>query len=503
MKPKIIALYLPQFHRVPENDEWWGEGFTDWIAVKNAKPLVPNHNQPRIPLNHNYYDLTERKVMEWQSKLMDEYCIDAMCFYHYWFKDGKRILEKPAENLLQWKDIDMPFCFCWANESWKRTWSKMVNGNTWSSLYETDNNPDGKGILLEQDYGDKPEWEEHLQYLLDFFRDERYIKFDGKPVFVIYQPNNNTVLFRMIRYWNRRIRDFGFEGIYFIGMEENAIGTDAVCKRQPNHAIQSYIWDNQLNCCELIQYPYEEIWKRVIYESYIDKNKEIMACAFVDYDTTPRMGDKGQIMNGVDVEVFKKYFHILYEESVSRGDKAIFINAWNEWGEGNYLEPDMKNKFQFLEAVRQTVLNRNKGSLVIENINFDNIKSVNITQNALRTHDNLLEKWMCLRDEHIELSDFFKEKKLMKIGIYGMGRLGNHLLCELSASGIKVEYGIDKVPKEHPRVKVYSLDDELPEVDAIVITVMGQYDDIAKLLDKKIQTELVTIEEVINFQYDS
>ncbi len=111
---KIIAMYLPQYHRTPENDEWWGEGFTDWEAVKKAKPLFEGHNQPRVPLNDNYYDLLEKNTMQWQADLMHEYGIDGMCIYHYWFKDGRQVLEKPAENLLRWTDIDMPFCFCWA-----------------------------------------------------------------------------------------------------------------------------------------------------------------------------------------------------------------------------------------------------------------------------------------------------------------------------------------------------------------------------------------------------
>ena len=113
---KVIAMYLPQFHRLRENDEWWGEGFTEWTAVKAAEPLFEGHDQPRVPLNENYYDLLDKKTMEWQSELMKKYSVYGMCFYHYWFKDGRRILEKPAENLLNWNNVDMPFCFSWANE---------------------------------------------------------------------------------------------------------------------------------------------------------------------------------------------------------------------------------------------------------------------------------------------------------------------------------------------------------------------------------------------------
>ena len=124
---RALAMYLPQFHRVPENDAWWGEGFTEWTAVKKAVPLFEGHEQPRTPLNSNYYDLMDKGTMEWQADLAKKYGIDGFCFYHYWFRDGRRILEKPAENLLQWKDIDMPFCFCWDPVSWARTWTKLGN----------------------------------------------------------------------------------------------------------------------------------------------------------------------------------------------------------------------------------------------------------------------------------------------------------------------------------------------------------------------------------------
>ena len=131
---KAIAMYLPQFYEVEENNRWWGKGYTDWCAARQAEKLFATHNQPRQPLNNNYYDLSEKTTMEWQANLMKLYEIDGLCMYHYWFENGKQILEKPAENLLQWTDIDMPFCFCWANETWARTWSK-ISANVWSFRY--------------------------------------------------------------------------------------------------------------------------------------------------------------------------------------------------------------------------------------------------------------------------------------------------------------------------------------------------------------------------------
>ena len=188
MKPKIIVRYLPQFHRTKENDEWWGEGFTEWTTVRKGKSLYNGHLQPREPLNGNYYNLLDKNTMKWQADLARKYGIDGFAFYHYWFKDGKQILERPAENLLKWKDIDMPFCFCWANETWSRTWSNLMNGNVWAGEFEQKSECNDNGILLDQKYGLSGAWIDHIKYLIPFFQDKRYIKHNGKPVFMIYHP---------------------------------------------------------------------------------------------------------------------------------------------------------------------------------------------------------------------------------------------------------------------------------------------------------------------------
>ena len=163
---KIIALYLPQFHEIPENNEWWGKGFTEWTNVKTAKPSFKGQYQPRIPLNNNYYNLTDVRAQEWQAKLAKEYGIYGFCYYHYWF-EGKMLLEKPAEIMLKNLSVDMPFCFCWANHTWLRAWADKSNRT-----------------LIKQTYGTEEDWINHFNYLLPFFKDERYIKEDGKPIMV-------------------------------------------------------------------------------------------------------------------------------------------------------------------------------------------------------------------------------------------------------------------------------------------------------------------------------
>ena len=190
--PKIIALYLPQFHAIPENDKWWGKGFTEWTSVKKAIPLLKNHHQPREPLKGNYYNLLDPEVRQWQADLAQKYGIYGFCYYHYWF-NGKKLLEKPAEEILRLGKPSLPFCFSWANESWSRTW--------YSSKKE---------VLLKQEYGAEKEWESHFNYLLPFFKDERYIKVDNKPLFLIYKPSLILELDRMISFWEKLAIKEGF-----------------------------------------------------------------------------------------------------------------------------------------------------------------------------------------------------------------------------------------------------------------------------------------------------
>ena len=195
---KIIAFYLPQFHTIPENDTWWGKGFTEWVNVKKAKPLFKGHDQPRIPLNNNYYDLNNPETLKWQANLAHQYGVDGFCFYHYWFK-GKLLLEKPAESLLKRENIALDYCFCWANEPWARTWDGR-----------------NRNVLMPQEYGGREEWKKHFDYLLPFFKDVRYIKENNKPMFVIYKSTLIEECRDMMDYWSELAVNNGFEGLFFV-----------------------------------------------------------------------------------------------------------------------------------------------------------------------------------------------------------------------------------------------------------------------------------------------
>ena len=190
---KLIAFYLPQFHAIPLNDQCWGKGFTEWTNVRKAQALFYGHDQPKIPLDLNYYDLMDDQVKIWQSNLAEKYGIFGFCYYHYWFKHGEKLLEKPAEQMLKNKKIEIPFCFCWANENWSKNWD---GGD--------------QEIIMEQDYGGKEEWERHFQYLLNFFQDERYITVDGCPLLVVYKPEQMIDIYKMASYFRRRAKEEGF-----------------------------------------------------------------------------------------------------------------------------------------------------------------------------------------------------------------------------------------------------------------------------------------------------
>ncbi len=482
---KILAIYLPQFHRVPENDEWWGEGFTEWTAVKGAKPLFEGHYQPRVPLNNNYYNLLQHDTMVWQADLMHKYQVDGMCIYHYWFENGRRILEKPAENLLKWKDIQMPFCFYWANQTWARTWKKLNDVCTWSATYEKADKYNENGVLLKQSYGRERDWEEHFMYLLSFFQDERYIKLDNKPVFMIYRPDDIFSLWDMADYFNKRARQSGFEGIFFIGSGSGVLqGLDATFKKQPDWGTDSYT----------------EMWKMIL-ENKIVKGSKTYFCGGVDFDNSPRMGKNSFILKDVSLTLFYENFKKLYKKSMLLDNEFLFINAWNEWGEGMYLEPDEKYRYGYLEALKRAVDECQSETLDNIVINYETEEETKLK----RQYGNrsgyvaLLHNWICLKEQKVDFAVYFKKYGYQNIAIYGMGKLGMHLLSELSESSVTVYCGIDENSENiQCEVEIYKPLQAIPkQIDAVVITITNQYCEIAGKLRQNLNCPMISIEEII------
>ena len=306
-----------------------------------------------------------------QVELAKEYGVFGFCYYHYWFKGGRQLLEKPAQQMLANKAVDLPFCFCWANENWSKNWD---GGN--------------REVIMEQDYGTQPDWEKHFQYLLPFFRDTRYITVDGKPLFVIYKPEQIIDLYQMVNYWKKRAVDAGLPGLcfafqfptYYSDMYYREDIFDYRIGFEPVHArnlasmrpgtspkvrlLRKYLGENAVsayrrsrsgkkgsggaNAQILTVYFYDEIWEKILNAPW---TAEFLPGAFVDWDNTPR-NKHGVIHAGFTVEKFRDYMTRLFIRAGKENKPMVFLNAWNEWAEGAFLEPDEKYGFQKLEAVK-------------------------------------------------------------------------------------------------------------------------------------------------------
>ena len=357
---RAIAMYLPQFHTFPENDEWWGKGYTEWTAVKNAKPLFKKHVQPRIPMAYDYYDLSEEdgRTLKRQAKLAEQMGLYGFCFYHYYFK-GKLLMEKPLEILLKHPEIKMRYCLCWANESWTRAW------------YDKQ-----EEVLLEQTYGKEPDWEAHAEYLIRFFKDERYIKIDNKPVLNIYRTFDISYLSDMLNVLTKKTIDAGLEGLYVVGartageIDNRKEQMDAYYYFEPGYTLK-----HDMNLLHILSYdigtglrhafngifkkevlerriPVEHIYKPIIKREYAANE---FPGIFLRWDNTPRRGHKGLIYTGTTPAKFEKALRALKNKVDGRENDFVYINAWNEWGEGAMLEPDVQDGFEWIEAFKRVM----------------------------------------------------------------------------------------------------------------------------------------------------
>ncbi|WP_027209064.1 glycoside hydrolase family 99-like domain-containing protein [Butyrivibrio hungatei] len=372
---KVIAFYLPQFHPIPENDKLWGTGFTEWTNVKKAKKYKDDQYQPREPLNDNYYDLRDISVIRWQTELAKEYGIYGFCIYHYWF-NGKLLLEKPLEMMLEAKDIKFPYCICWANENWTNQWKANTN-------YE---------VFFEQKYGNRNDWENHFEYLYQFFIDDRYIKINGKPLLVIYRPDIIENIDEMLYFWNEKAKEYGLKGLCFAYQKVDEAffnfenGKDKMfdyhIEYQPSSVMN---WAQSKKMKKIVEIKrkvfrwlgehldtnvfttiivktggmardYDKDWTAIL--KHEPKSRKDVPCAFVDWDNTPRRGRRGIYYKNVSCKSFGAYFKELIKKAEKQYAKDfLFVFAWNEWAEGGYLEPDKKNRYGYLEAIKEALVN--------------------------------------------------------------------------------------------------------------------------------------------------
>lgn len=346
---EIWALYLPAFHEIKENNEWWGAGFTEWDNVRRGTPLYWGHVQPQIPL-HGYYDLSNVIDIKKQCEIAKKYGVDGFIIYHYWFKDGKKLLQKPSEIILKNKDIDVKYSFCWANEPWTRTWDGK-----------------NKDVLMPQEYGTRAEWINHIKYFIPFFLDARYQKIDNRPVLYIYSASKIKNFDEMIDCWNEVLLNYGLKELYiveFISNFNNKLFSDrtsAVMEFEPLYTTRFDI--SALNKikrwgCKKIKITdyqnYDNIWKLILKRRRTYKGKRIIKSCFCAWDNSPRKGKNSMVVKNSNPDKFSMYLSQYIDTDREGADNEIIvINAWNEWGEGAMLEPSLHDGYRYLEAIKQ------------------------------------------------------------------------------------------------------------------------------------------------------
>jgi lipopolysaccharide biosynthesis protein len=355
-KIRPIAIYLPQFHPIKENDEWWGAGFTEWTKVTKAQPRFNNHYQPHLPADLGFYDLRLAETREAQAELAKAYGIEGFCYYHYWF-NGKRVLEKPLNDVLQSKRPDFPFCICWANENWTRQWDGM-----------------DKEILLKQEYSFEDD-RQHMEYLCkNVFNDRRYIRVDGKPVFIIYRPALFPDIKQTVKIWRDEATKQGIGELYLAYMQSFGqktdpveLGFDAAIEFQPDflafppkkkrtllQKFLHFIGGSSLNPRDKL-YDYQTVAD--LMSSRPKPSYKIFPSVFPMWDNSARRKEGATIIHGSLPSFYEKWLAQVIKQfkPYSAEENFIFINAWNEWAEGNHLEPCQQWGRAYLEATKNAI----------------------------------------------------------------------------------------------------------------------------------------------------
>jgi lipopolysaccharide biosynthesis protein len=356
-KARVIALYLPQYHPIPENDIWWGKGFTEWTNVGKAKPLFKGHYQPRVPADLGYYDLRVPETRITQADMAREYGVEGFCYWHYWFGNGKRLIERPFNEVVASGEPDFPFCLAWANETWKGFDHGLKNRN----------------ILIEQLYPGVEDYKAHFEAILPALKDKRYITVEGKPLFMIYKPLASKELQVFMTAWRKLAIENGLQGIYFVGHHNDLknsfeeirnSGVDAVNTTRLNNYIINHrtIYDKIiarikkliLGTATAYAYSYKKMSKYFLIEDE-DKNERVYPSIIPGWDHTARSGREGMVMINSTPEYFEAHVKEAVElvQQKEQDHRIIFIKSWNEWAEGNYMEPDLKWGKKYLEALKR------------------------------------------------------------------------------------------------------------------------------------------------------
>lgn len=386
-KARVIALYLPQFHPVKENDLWWGKGFTEWTNVAKAKPLFKGHYQPRVPADLGFYDLRYPEVKEEQVRLARKAGIEGFCYWQYWFSNGDTILEKPFNDVLESGNPDFPFCLAWANHSWSnKTWLKE------KSKFQKDT------LLKVQRYDGEQQYIDHFNYNLKAFKDNRYITVDGKPLFLVFDPHAIPDPEVFINTWQKLAKENGLKGIHFVGIQSSLagfyhdenrkrvnylpkasepaesryksvfkLGFDAVNSRGlfraelnvkgvKGKALKYFSKKFGLNYVD--KYRYDDIIKHLFVNE--DAWENVYPTILPNWDRSPRSGKEAVIYHNSTPDIFEKHFKEGLEMVKNKKDehKILFLMSWNEWAEGNYVEPDLRYGSGYLDVIEKNLLSK-------------------------------------------------------------------------------------------------------------------------------------------------
>lgn len=353
---EIIAYHLPQYHSIPENDHWWGKGFTEWINVAKARPLFRGHYQPNIPADLGFYNLSHYEDQKAQMTLAKQAGVTAFCYWHYWFGKDNLLLQKPTENLLVHPDLDLPFCFGWANETWM---AKVWNNNGITK---------GK-VLIEQKYEGEDDIIAHFNYLRPFISDKRYYRVNNRPVFVVYRPFQLPNAKHFIDSFNQLIKESGIaDNFYFIAhtLNDDEIPDllevfDSVnivrvgCYRFDKNLIKNIKWP--LFNYKFLHKPLILKYKKLIryFSKDIDKDERVIPSIIPSWDHTPRSKNKGVVYQGSTPELFEEHLNTVFNIVSHKTNQLVFLKSWNEWGEGNYMEPDLKNGDSYIKVLRKVL----------------------------------------------------------------------------------------------------------------------------------------------------
>lgn len=356
INPRFIALYLPQFHPIKENNQWWGAGFTEWTNVAKARPLFRGHFQPHIPADLGFYDLRYPEIKEEQANLAKEAGIEGFCYWHYWFGNGRRIMQTPFNQVVESGKPNFPFCLAWANHSWyKKLWDPKSKHRD--------------KLLIEQLYPGKEDFVSHFYHLLPAFKDDRYVKVNGKLFFLIYDPKFPSVG-EFIEIWRQLAKENGLDGFYFVGTDYDSRdkdeilgkGFDAIYNADINnihHHLHLYQKVLLAFKREILHIPTVFQYKDAIKYMVMDdcKDRCVIPTIAPNWDHTPRSGGRGTVLQNSSPSLFKRIAKRAIEivKNKPTEEQIIMIKSWNEWGEGNYMEPDLQYGKGNLDALKEAI----------------------------------------------------------------------------------------------------------------------------------------------------